>query len=72
MAQDIAYTAWGAFNTLQNGCSGSGCSNALETYTDNKRLQPSIMQLGGTSNGGYCLVYNYYAGASNPTSCASG
>ena len=71
LAQNIAYTAWGAVSSLQNGCSGSGCSNAQETYTYNKQLQPSMIQLSGTSNGGYCLVYNYYADESNPTSCAA-
>jgi len=30
-----------------------------------------MIQLSGTSNGGYCLVYNYYADESNPTSCTA-
>ena len=45
-----------------------------ETYDYNSRTQPVRIQLGSSSNNSvnYCLVYNYYAGASNPTSCASG
>jgi RHS repeat-associated protein len=71
LAENVTYTAWGAVSQLQNGCVGSGCVNAQETYTYNNRLQPSMIQLTGTSNGGYCLVYNYYADESNPTSCST-
>jgi RHS repeat-associated protein len=72
MAQNIAYTAWGALSTLQNGCAGSGCTNTQETYNYNNRLQPAMIELGtsGSPSANYCQVYNYYAGASNPTSCA--
>ncbi len=42
----ITYTAWGAVSTLENGCAGSGCSNTQETYTYNKRLQPTLVELG--------------------------
>jgi RHS repeat-associated protein len=47
--------------------------NAQETYTYNKRLQPSMIELGTASNptADYCLVYNYYSDKSNPTSCAT-
>lgn len=75
MAQSITYTPWGALNTLQNGCYGTGqnvgCTQRQETYTYNNRLQPAMIELGTTSNnsGNYCLVYNYYSG-SNPASCA--
>lgn len=73
MAQNITYTAWGAINSLQNGCAGSGCTNTVETYTYNNRLQPAMIELGtsGTPFADYCQVYNYYVGASNPTRCAA-
>ncbi len=67
--QNVTYTPWGAVSSLQNGCSGSGCTNAQETYTYNNRLQPAMIQASG-SNGSTCLVYNYYADKPNPTSCA--
>jgi RHS repeat-associated protein len=43
-----------------------------ETYNHNNRLQPVRIQLGtsGTHNANSCLVYNYYSGVANPTSCA--
>jgi YD repeat-containing protein len=70
LGQNITYTAWGAVSTLQNGCVGSGCLNAQETYQYNKQLQPAVMELGTTGNptADYCLVYNYYG--TSPTSCA--
>ncbi len=71
LAQSISYTPWGAVSTLQNGCVGSSCVNAQETYQYNKRLQPWVISLAGASGTGYCLVYNYYADESNPTSCAA-
>jgi RHS repeat-associated protein len=73
LAQNIAYTPWGAEQTLENGCAGSGCTNILETYAYNNRLQPVMIELGNTSNASanYCLVYNYYAGPGEPTSCAA-
>jgi hypothetical protein len=42
------------------------------TYDYNTRLQPVRIQLGTASNqaANSCLVYNYYVGVSNPTSCA--
>src|SRR5262249_16886475 len=33
------YTAWDALNSLSNGCTGSGCVQAMETYEYNNRLQ---------------------------------
>jgi RHS repeat-associated protein len=71
LAQSVSYTPWGAVSQLENGCVGTGCAKAQETYTYNKQLQPSMIQLTGTSNGGYCLVYNYYWDESNATSCAA-
>jgi RHS repeat-associated protein len=71
LAQSISYTPWGAVSQLQNGCVGSGCTNAQETYTYNNRLQPWMIQVSGTSNGGYCLVYNYFSSWTPPSSCPS-
>jgi len=70
LAQSISYTPWGAVSQLANGCAGSSCTNAQETYAYNKQLQPAIIELGTTSNAtaDYCLVYNYYG--TSPTSCA--
>jgi RHS repeat-associated protein len=67
----FTYTAWGAVNTLVDGCAGPGCVQRQETYSYNKRLQPVMVQLGtsAATNANSCLVYNYYGGA-NPTSCA--
>ena len=72
LAQSISYTPWGALSTLVNGYAGSG-ANAQETYQYNNRLQPAIIELGTTGNPtAYdCLVYNYYSGVSNPSSCAT-
>ncbi|MGH9396815.1 MAG: hypothetical protein ACRD18_08185, partial [Terriglobia bacterium] len=73
LAQNITYTPWGAESTLENGCAGSGCTNTLETYAYNNRLQPVMIELGNTSNpaADYCLVYNDYASLGNATSCAA-
>jgi RHS repeat-associated protein len=76
LAQNVTYTAWGAVSQLQNGCVGSGCVNAQETYQYNNRLQPVMIELGtGGSSGNpsaySCLVYNYYSDVSNPASCAT-
>ncbi len=73
LAQNITYTPWGAEQTLENGCAGSGCTDTLETYAYNNRLQPVMIELGNTSNpsADYCLVYNYYYSAvGTPTSCS--
>ena len=73
LAESISYTAWGAVSELVNGCAGSGCLEAQETYTYNNRLQPVMIELGTTGNAtaDYCLVYNYSLGAANPTSCVA-
>ncbi|HXH48683.1 MAG TPA: RHS repeat-associated core domain-containing protein [Terriglobia bacterium] len=44
-----------------------------ETYDYNNRLQPVRIQLGTptTNAANYCLVYNYYSGVPNPTSCTA-
>lgn len=68
----ITYTPWGAEQTLEDGCVGSGCTNTVETYAYNNRLQPVMIELGSTSNpsADSCLVYNYYAIEGSPASCA--
>ena len=73
LAENIAYTAWGALSSRTNTCEGTGCTDALESYYYNKRMQPVSLQLGTTTNASadYCMVYNYYLGVSNPTSCVS-
>ncbi|MGH9325318.1 MAG: hypothetical protein ACRD2B_01310, partial [Terriglobia bacterium] len=77
IAKQITYTPWGAEQTLENGCASSsgqeqGCTDTLETYVYNNRLQPVLIELGNSSNAtaDYCMVYNYYTDESNPTSCA--
>ena len=71
LAQNITYTSWGAESTLENGCAGSGCTDTVETYTYNQRLQPLTIGLGTSSNpfADYCLVYNWYANSYSPNSC---
>jgi YD repeat-containing protein len=69
LAQNISYTPWGAISTLENGCVGSGCTNTVETYTYNNRLQPWMIQLSTASSGGYCLVYNYLSSWTPPSTC---
>jgi RHS repeat-associated protein len=71
LAQSISYTPWGAVSQLENGCVGSGCTNAQETYQYTKRLQPWVISLAAASGAGSCLVYNYYSGWTPPTSCPS-
>jgi RHS repeat-associated protein len=70
-----SYTAFGALSTLENGCMGSGCSNALETYIYNNRLQNTEIEVGtaGQNDKYSCLVYNYYYPSVPypPTSCGS-
>jgi RHS repeat-associated protein len=71
----IGYTPWGAVSTLENGCadgSGSSCANTVETYAYNNRMQMVMAELGNTSSATAisCRVYNFYAGTSNPSSCA--
>ena len=52
---------------------GTGCTNVQETYDYNNRLQPVRIQVGtaSTPNADICLVYNYYAGVGNATSCTA-
>src|SRR5271157_2730664 len=72
LVQNMTYTAWGALSGLQNGCVGTGCTPVEETWDFNNRLQPVRVQVGNSGNPSAisCLVYNYYAGVSNPSSCA--
>ena len=49
LATNIGYAPWGAVSSLTNGCAGSGCTNTVETYTYNNRLQPWMIQLGTTT-----------------------
>jgi RHS repeat-associated protein len=70
--QGASYTPWGALSKLVNGCVGSQCTKAQETYVYNDCLQPWLIELG--ANGGnlssyYCLVYNYYSSWSLPSGC---
>ncbi len=74
LAQSISYTPWGAVSQLVNGCVGTQCVNAQETYTYNNRLQPWMIELGKPGGGSntyasYCLVYNYFSTWTPPTSC---
>ena len=74
LAQYLTYTPWGAVSSFQNGCVGSGCTQAEENYTYNNRLQPWMIQLGtsGNTSADYCLVYNYFSSSwTPPTSCPS-
>jgi YD repeat-containing protein len=73
LAQNITYTPWGALSTLTNGCVGTGCTNLQETYDYNNRMQPVRFQLGTSASpsADYCLVYNYYQGVANPTTCTN-
>jgi len=75
LASGITYTAWGAINSLTNGCvvaSGS-CTQVLETYQYNNRMQPTMLELGksGNNTADFCWVYNYYTSVGNPTGCAA-
>ncbi len=76
LVQSVTYTPFGAVSQFENGCAGSGCLNAYETYTYNNRLQPWMIQLGTASSGSgahsdYCLVYNYFSSWTPPSSCPS-
>lgn len=66
----FTYTAFRAVASLAN-CRGAGCER-WETYDYNSRLQPVRIQLGtsATPNANSCLMYNYYSGVANPTTCA--
>ena len=72
LAQSITYAPHGAVSTLLNGCAGSGCTPALETYSYNNRLQVSEIQLGTSANASadYSLTHNYYLpGGNTPPGC---
>jgi len=71
LAQNIKYAPHGTVAQLQNGCVGTGCTQEQETYDYNNRLQTARIQLGtsGSSNANSCLVYNYYSGVGNPSTC---
>ena len=72
LATNIGYAPWGAVNSLTNGCAGSGCTNTVETYTYNNRLQPWMIQLGTTTGGTSaeaCWLYNYFSSWSGYSSC---
>ena len=72
LAQNLTYTPWGALSGLENGCTGTGCTPYQEIWNFNNRMQPVEIQVGTAANPSSltCLVYNYYAGVSNPNSCA--
>ena len=68
----MTYGPLGVLSTLVDGCAGSGCTQAQETYSYNKRLQVTQIQLGNTSNpaANYTLSYNYYLpGGPTPPGC---
>jgi len=71
LASNMTYAPHGGLSKLQNGCSGTGCTQIQETYDYNNRLQTVRIQLGTSANlnANSCLVYNYYLGVANPTSC---
>jgi RHS repeat-associated protein len=72
LVQNVTYTPWGAVSTFEDGCSGSGCANAQESYQYTQRLQPWVISLAAASGAGSCLVYNYYSPSwTPPTSCPS-
>jgi RHS repeat-associated protein len=72
LAQNIVYNAAGSITGLQNGCVGSGCTQLLETYAYNKRLQMAVAELGTstTHSADSCRVYNYYVGVANASACS--
>jgi RHS repeat-associated protein len=72
LANNITYAPHGAVATLTNGCTGTGCTPALETYTYNNRLRLSEIQLGVSSSNPaayFSMAYNYYLPGSAPTGC---
>jgi RHS repeat-associated protein len=72
LVQSATYTPWGAVSQLENGCVGTGCTPAVETYTYNNRLQATGIQLGTTSNTSQyaSLTYNYnLPGGTQPPGC---
>ncbi len=72
LAQNIKYAPRGVVSQLQNGCTGTGCTQEQETYDYNNRYELARIQLGTSSsnNANSCLVHNFYSGVANPTSCS--
>ncbi len=68
----LTYAPQGSPKTIITGCAGGSCTQRQETYDYNNRLQPVRIQLGtsGTPAANSCLVYNYYSGVSNPSTCS--
>jgi hypothetical protein len=58
LAQNIAYSHWGALISFQNGCVGRGCVQLQETYAYKNRLQPVMIELGtsGSNAADYRLM----------------
>ena len=73
LVPSVSYTPWGAIAGLTDGCTGSSCTQIQEAYSYNNRLQPVTIQVGTSANptANYCLVYNYYGTAANPSSCTT-
>jgi len=71
LLQNVRYAPHGAVASSENGCAGTGCVQAQETYDYNNRLQPVRIQLGTSSSpsASSCIVYNYYVTVSNPSGC---
>src|SRR5437867_803925 len=70
---NLTWTAFGAVNTFSSPCVPTGCATTpQETYDYNNRLHPVRVRLGTSANAAadYCLMYNYYPGATLPTTCA--
>ncbi len=67
----LTYAPQGAVSTMLDGCAGTGCVQRQETYDYNNRLQAVRIQLGTAAApaANSCLVYNYYSGVANPSSC---
>ncbi len=73
----MTYAPTGQLAQVYTQCpTGAPCTYLYwDTYTYNNRLQPVEIQLQGWLSGSWstygCLVYNYYSGMGNPTSCAA-
>ncbi len=77
----VIYSPSGQVASFQDGCAGTNCgkdqSGPVEGYDYNNRLQAVRTQFGTASSWDsyypqsdyFCSVYNYYVGASNPTTC---
>ncbi len=72
----MTYAPTGQLASLYGSCPPGACIYLYwDTYSYNNRLQPVEIQLQGWLSGSWstygCLVYNYYGGMGNPTSCAA-